>query len=68
MNETPHASPPAHLLALLRGHLPDLVVPVDDAQNIEQLALVLVDALDLDVQQGIRVDSDACKGRGRKDA
>ena len=66
VTQTFRASPPAHLLALLRGHLPDLVVAIDNAQDIEQLALVLMDALDLDIQQGIRVDSHACKGR--KDA
>ena len=68
MHDIAHAGPPAHLLALLRGHLPDLVIPVDNAQHIEQLALVLMDALDLDIQQSVRVDSHACRGRGRKDA
>lgn len=36
-----------HLAALLCCHLLDLIVPVDDAQYVQQLALVLVYTLDL---------------------
>ncbi len=39
--------PRPHRLALLGRHLLDGIVPVDDAQDVEQLALVLVDALHL---------------------
>jgi hypothetical protein len=35
------------LLALLGAHLLELLVAPDDAEHVEQLALVLVDALDL---------------------
>ena len=37
----------------------DAVVEVDDVEDIEQLALVLVDALDLDVEEGIDIEADA---------
>ena len=41
------------------GVLPESVVERDDVQNVEQLALVLVNALDLDVEHGRRVDAHA---------
>ena len=44
------------LLALLGGHLLELLVAPDHRQHVEQLALVLVYALDLDVEE--RVDAD----------
>lgn len=50
-----------HLLALLGAHALDLLVAVHDAEQVEQLALVLVDALDLDVHEGLGVEVDACQ-------
>ena len=41
------------LLALLGAGRLDLQVAVDDGEHVEMLALVLVDALDLDVKHGI---------------
>mmetsp|Transcript_32717 Transcript_32717/g.82484 ORF Transcript_32717/g.82484 Transcript_32717/m.82484 type:complete len:471 (-) Transcript_32717:404-1816(-) len=49
--------------ALLRGHGLHLVVAVDDAHDVEQLPLVLVDALDLDVEHGVRGHLDAGGGQ-----
>ena len=43
----------SRLLPFFRGHVPDLVIPEDGPQDVEQLSLVLVDALDLDVQHGL---------------
>jgi hypothetical protein len=48
-----------HGLSLRGRHVLDAVVAVDDAQHVEQLALVLVDALDLPGCVGVR------RGRGR---
>ena len=48
-----------HLLALLGAHALDLLVAVHNAEQVEQLALVLVDALDLDVHEGLGVEVDA---------
>lgn len=39
-----------HLLALLRAHCLELLVAVDDGEHIQVLALVLMNALDLDVE------------------
>ena len=50
---------PTHLQALFRAHLLDLVVAVHNAEQVEQLALVLVDALDLDIHEGFWVEGDA---------
>mmetsp|Transcript_40127 Transcript_40127/g.103876 ORF Transcript_40127/g.103876 Transcript_40127/m.103876 type:complete len:708 (-) Transcript_40127:720-2843(-) len=50
------------LLALFGSHLLDLRVSVDDAQHIHELALVLVDALHLDVKQRVGADGDAGEG------
>jgi hypothetical protein len=44
-----------HLLALLRGHGLELLVAVDDGEQVHVLALVFVDALDLDVKHGVQV-------------
>mmetsp|Transcript_1099 Transcript_1099/g.3058 ORF Transcript_1099/g.3058 Transcript_1099/m.3058 type:complete len:928 (+) Transcript_1099:706-3489(+) len=44
------------LLALRGAHRLELLVAVDDGQHVEVLALVLVDALDLDVEQRVHVD------------
>mmetsp|Transcript_40032 Transcript_40032/g.119234 ORF Transcript_40032/g.119234 Transcript_40032/m.119234 type:complete len:351 (-) Transcript_40032:1752-2804(-) len=44
------------LLALLWRHLLQLLVAPDDGQQVEVLALVLVDALDVDVEHGVEVD------------
>jgi hypothetical protein len=35
----------------------DAVVEGDHMQHVEQLALVFVDALDLDVEQGVGIDA-----------
>lgn len=35
---------------------------MDDTENIHRLALVLVDTLDLDIEHGLGVDSDAESG------
>ncbi len=48
-----------HLLALLGAGGLDLQVAVHDGEHVEVLALVLVDALDLDVVQGIGRHADA---------
>ena len=48
-----------HLLALLGAHALDLLVAVHNAEQVEQLALVLVDALDLHVHEGLGVEVDA---------
>ena len=37
------------------GVIPQLVIQVDDVQDIEQLALVLMEALYLDVKDGVGV-------------
>ena len=37
----------------------DAVVAVDDLQDVQQLSLVFVDALDLDVKERVRADFDA---------
>ena len=39
--------------------LDDLPVAMDDVQDVEQLPLVLVDALDLHVEHRVRIDDDA---------
>ena len=52
---------PIYLFALSRAHLLDLLVAVHDAEQIEQLALVLVDALDLHVHEGLGVEGDPCQ-------
>ena len=49
------------LLALGRAHVLDLVVAVHNAQQVEQLALVLVDALDLDIHEGFGVEGNPCQ-------
>ena len=54
-----------HLCPLRGAHLLDQAVAVDDAQHVEQLALVLVDALDLDVKHGGRVHLDTWGKGGR---
>ena len=46
---------PAAIAAQWRGGAAPTVVHGDDVENIEQLALVLVDALDLDVEHGRRI-------------
>jgi len=50
-----------HHLGLFRavGHLLDLVVAVNDPEHVQQLPLVLVDALDLHVEHGVRGHLDA---------
>ena len=45
--------PRAHLLALLGAHGLDLAVAVDDGEGVHELALVLVDALDLCHQRAV---------------
>ncbi len=35
---------------------------MDDVQDVEQLAFVLVDALDLDIEHGVRVEDHAAFG------
>mmetsp|Transcript_41521 Transcript_41521/g.96930 ORF Transcript_41521/g.96930 Transcript_41521/m.96930 type:complete len:774 (+) Transcript_41521:686-3007(+) len=47
-----------NVLALVGRHALDRVVAVDDLKDVEELALVLVDALDLDVKHGVGVDVD----------
>ena len=47
------------LLAVRRAHLLDQVIAVDDTEHIEQLPLILVDALDLDVEHSVSRDLDA---------
>ena len=42
----------AYLLPLLWAHCLDRQVSVDDTEHVEVLALVLMDALDLDVKEG----------------
>ena len=37
----------------------DLAVEIQNMQDVEQLALVLMQALDLDIENGIRVDAHA---------
>ena len=49
----------AYLLALLRAQALDVLVAVHNAEQVEQLALVLMDALHLDVHQGLGVEGDA---------
>merc|ERR1719321_1822587 len=50
----PYDADPGHLLrTLLRGHFLELGVPVDDAEHVQNLSLVLVDALNLDIIQGV---------------
>jgi len=51
----------AYLLALLRAQALDVLVAVHNAEQVEQLALVLMDALHLDVHQGLGVQGDACQ-------
>ena len=41
----------------------DAQVEMDDVQRVEQLALVLVDALDLDVEERVGIDRDARSSR-----
>lgn len=45
------------LLPLLRGHGLDLKVAVDDTKDVQLLALVFVDTLDLDIEQSSGVHS-----------
>ena len=52
---------PVYLFALCRAHLLDLLVAVHDAEHVEQLALVLVDALDLHIHEGLGVEGDPCQ-------
>mmetsp|Transcript_36390 Transcript_36390/g.74689 ORF Transcript_36390/g.74689 Transcript_36390/m.74689 type:complete len:855 (+) Transcript_36390:63-2627(+) len=47
-----------HVLALVRAHLLELRVAVDDLEHVEQLALVLVDTLHLDVEHRVAVHVD----------
>lgn len=51
----------AYLGALLRAQALDALVAVHNAEQVEQLALVLMDALHLDVHQGLGVQGDACQ-------
>ena len=41
------------------GIVEDLTIEGDDVQQVEVLALVFVEALDLDVKDGVRADMDA---------
>ena len=50
---------------VLRGVRTDGVVLADGVQDVEQLALVFVDALDLHVEQGVRVERQAELGGGQ---
>mmetsp|Transcript_25034 Transcript_25034/g.45315 ORF Transcript_25034/g.45315 Transcript_25034/m.45315 type:complete len:668 (-) Transcript_25034:335-2338(-) len=43
-------------LALFRSHILELLVLPDDGEQVQMLALVFVDALDLDVEEGIQID------------
>ena len=43
-----------HFFALLRRRRLDLIVPVNHREYVEQLTLVLMDALDLNVKQSVR--------------
>jgi len=45
-------------LALFRRHLADGEIAVDNAEDVEELALVFVDTLNLDIKEGLRVDLD----------
>ncbi len=51
----------AYLLALLRAQALDVLVAVHNAEQVEQLALVLMDALHLYVHQGLGIQGDACQ-------
>ena len=51
--------PGHHILTLCGGEGFDPLIPVDAVQGIELLALVLVDALDLDVKQSGGINADA---------
>jgi len=53
--------PRSELLPLFRSHGLDGQVAVDDAEDVELLPFVFVYALDLDVEQGHRVDADSCR-------
>ena len=46
------------------GMRADRVVERDRLDDVEQLALVFVDALDLDVEQRVRIDARRRAGRG----
>ena len=52
-------NPRVDLLALRRGHALDRQIAMDDTKDIHRLALVLVDTLDLDIEHGLGVDSNA---------
>lgn len=50
----------SELLPLFRAHLLNVQVAVDDTEDVELLTLVFMHTLDLDVEEGSRVDADAC--------
>lgn len=52
-NETQSIRLQTDLLSLLLAHFLDIQIPVDHAEHIQVLALVLMDTLDLDIVQGI---------------
>lgn len=49
--------PGRQLLTLFRTHLLDVQVAIDDAEDVHLLPLVLVNTLDLNIEQGRRVDT-----------
>lgn len=50
-----------HLLTLITAHVLDLMIAVHNAEQIEQLTLVFMDALDLDVHEGLGIEGNACQ-------